>query len=54
MFHGAYAAALSSGMDIAERVRFAAAAAALKAMQPGGAMGTPDQATVQAFLKNQE
>lgn len=54
VFHGAYAAALSTDMPLLERVRFSAAAAALKATQPGGAMGTPDQATVEAFLLNQK
>ena len=54
VFHGAYAAALSRGLGLTRRVRFAAAAAALKATQPGGAMGTPDQATVQAFLIDQQ
>jgi sulfofructose kinase len=53
VFHGAYAAALSTEMPLPERVRFAAAAAALKATQPGGAMGTPDKTTVEAFLKDQ-
>ena len=37
VFHGAYAAALARGMQADDRVRFAAAAAALKAGQSGGA-----------------
>ena len=37
VFHGAYAAALGRGMGAAERIRFAAAAAALKATKAGGA-----------------
>jgi sugar/nucleoside kinase (ribokinase family) len=36
VFHGAYAAALARGMGASERIRFAAAAAALKAAQSGG------------------
>jgi sugar/nucleoside kinase (ribokinase family) len=37
VFHGAYAAALARGMSAPDRIRFAAAAAALKASQSGGA-----------------
>ncbi len=51
VFHGAYAAGLVFGMHIAERVRFAAAAAAIKATQPGGQLGIPDRATVESFLR---
>jgi len=36
VFHGAYAVALARGMSAAESIRFAAAAAALKAGQAGG------------------
>ncbi|HTA29009.1 MAG TPA: PfkB family carbohydrate kinase [Candidatus Cybelea sp.] len=39
VFHGAYAAALARGMSAPDRIRFAAAAAALKATQSGGAQG---------------
>jgi len=35
VFHGAYVAALARGDSLKERIRFAAAAAALKATQPG-------------------
>lgn len=51
VFHGAYAAALNWGMPIADRVRFASAAAALKATQPGGRQGIPTRAQVEAFLR---
>jgi sulfofructose kinase len=51
VFHGAYAAALVRGLDLHERVRFAAAAAALKATQRGGQAGIPSRAAVEAFLK---
>jgi sugar/nucleoside kinase (ribokinase family) len=50
VFHGAYAAALLSGMSIPESIRFAAAAAAIKATRPGGQLGIADRATVEQFL----
>ena len=50
VFHGAYAAALAKGMPAAERIRFASAAAALKATQRGGQAGAPALAQVNAFL----
>jgi ribokinase len=53
VFHGAYAAALVGGLDLPARVRFAAAAAALKATRPGGQAGSPTRAAVEAFLKEQ-
>lgn len=50
VFHGAYAAALAAGLEIDERLRFAAAAAALKAARRGGQFGIPDRAAVMSFL----
>jgi sulfofructose kinase len=50
VFHGAYAAALARGLELEERLRFAAAAAALKAMQPGAQRGIPTRAAVEVFL----
>jgi sulfofructose kinase len=50
VFHGAYAAALVKGWHVAECVRFASAAAALKAMRPGGQRGSPRWEEVAAFL----
>jgi len=50
VFHGAYAAGLAWGMELAERIRFAAAAAALKATEPGGQAGIPLRAVVEKFL----
>ncbi len=50
VFHGAYAAALTWGLSLDERVRFASATAALKATQPGGRKGIPTRAAVEAFL----
>jgi len=53
VFHGAYAAALLTGSPPPEAIRFAAAAAALKATRPGGQLGIPDRAAVERFLANQ-
>ncbi|MCC6445804.1 MAG: hypothetical protein IT210_20410 [Armatimonadetes bacterium] len=51
VFHGAYASALARGLPIQERLRFASAAAALKATRQGGQAGIPNRATVEDFLK---
>ncbi len=50
VFHGAYAAALARGSSLAERLRFAAAAAALKAANAE----TPRLAAVEQFLKSKK
>jgi ribokinase len=50
VFHGAYCAALAFGLPLGGRVRFAAAAAALKALQPGGA-GAPSREAVEELLR---
>ncbi len=50
VFHGAYCAALVKGMNAAERIRFASAAAALKATQPGGQAGAPTLERTLRFL----
>jgi len=50
VFHGAYAAALLSGMAIPAVIAFASAAAAIKATRPGGQLGIPERATVERFL----
>jgi sulfofructose kinase len=52
VFHGAYAAALAEGMATAARMRFASAAAALKATRPGGQQGIPRRAEVEAFMRH--
>jgi len=41
IFHGAYAAGLARGLEVEERLRLAAATAALKATRRGGQAGTP-------------
>ncbi len=51
VFHGAYAVALVRGQGVSERVRFASAAAALKATRAGGQAGAPRLADVEQFLK---
>ena len=53
VFHGAYCAALAKGMSASERIRFASAAAALKATQRGGQAGAPTLAQALAFLQAQ-
>jgi sugar/nucleoside kinase (ribokinase family) len=50
VFHGAYASALVRGLDVPDVIRFASAAAALKAMQRGGQAGIPTRAAVESFL----
>ena len=53
VFHGAYAFALARGMGLEERIRFAAATAALKATRTGGQAGIPSLAAVRRFLNNE-
>lgn len=52
VFHGAYAAALVRGMGLAERVRYASGAAALKATRSGGQAGCPKAGELRRFLQN--
>lgn len=51
VFHGAYAAALARGLPVQERIRFAAATAALKATGHGGQASIPSRAVVEEFLR---
>ncbi|HUJ76313.1 MAG TPA: PfkB family carbohydrate kinase [bacterium] len=51
VFHGAYAAALSEGKPMGERMRTASAVAALKARKPGGQLGIPRREEADAFLR---
>ncbi|MGO9410556.1 MAG: PfkB family carbohydrate kinase [Spirochaetia bacterium] len=51
VFHGAYAAALSEGGAMQDRVRMASAVAALKATQSGGQQGIPIRAVTDRFLQ---
>jgi sulfofructose kinase len=50
VFHGAYALAIAEGRPIAEAMRFASAAAAIKCSRRGGRSGAPTRAEVEAFL----
>ncbi len=52
IFHGAYACELARGESLANRVRFASAAAALKATRRGVQSGAPTRTEVEAFLRN--
>ena len=52
VFHGAYAAALARGLSAPDRIRFAAAAAALKAEKSGGAQrGIPSLARTMKLMR---
>jgi sugar/nucleoside kinase (ribokinase family) len=51
VFHGAYASALARGLELDARIRFAAAAAALKATCRGGQAGIPKRPVVEEFLR---
>jgi sulfofructose kinase len=51
VFHGAYASALARSLGLEDRIRFASAAAALKATQPGGQLGIPNRAAVESLLQ---
>ncbi len=52
VFHGAYAAGLTRGMPLVDRIRFASAAAALKATQCGGQAGIPTRVAVEEWLQS--
>lgn len=51
VFHGAYAASLAFGMDLQVRIKFATAAAAIKATRHGGQKGIPTRTEVEEFLQ---
>jgi len=53
VFHGAYAAALARGLSAPDRIRFAAAAAALKAGKSGGAQhGIPSLTRTMRLMRS--
>jgi sugar/nucleoside kinase (ribokinase family) len=51
VFHGAYAAAMVWEYPAPAALRFASAAAAIKASRPAGQAGIPNRAEVEAFLE---
>ena len=51
VFHGVYAAGLVKGWNPSERIRRAAAAAALKTLKPGSQAGAPTLAELETFLR---
>jgi sulfofructose kinase len=52
VFHGAYALVVAEGGTVAQAMRFASAAAAIKCTRPGGRKGAPTRGEVEAFLEN--
>lgn len=54
VFHGAYAVTLVRGYDVAARIRFASAAAALRATRSPGQDGIPTWDAVQRFLQERQ
>jgi len=53
VFHGAYALAIGARLEAADAMSFAAAAAALKCIRPGGRAGIPSLEDCLAFQRNQ-
>lgn len=51
VFHGAYASALARGVNLNDRMHFAAATAAIKATRRGGQAGIPSRAEVERFIE---
>lgn len=51
VFHGVYASALARELPVRECIRRASAAAAIKAMSPGGQAGIPTRAQLEEFLR---
>lgn len=51
VFHGAFALALARRLPVADGMRLAAAAAALKCTRPGGRRGIPTRPALDRFLK---
>ncbi len=54
VFHGAYATALAEGKPLEARIRFASAAAGLKATKPGAQTSIPSRREVEKFLSRME
>lgn len=49
VFHGVYASELARGLPVRECIRHASAAAAIKAMSPGGQSGIPTRVQLEEF-----
>jgi sulfofructose kinase len=54
VFHGAFALAILEGKGIEAAARFACAAASLKCTRPGGRLGCPTRAQVDAMCAAQQ
>lgn len=54
VFHGTYAWSLSQDWSIAQRLKFASAAAAIKATRRGGQPALPTRNEIEEFLKKRE
>jgi sulfofructose kinase len=54
IFHAAFALAMAEGQSEIVALRFASATAAIKCTRPGGGLGAPRRAEVEAFLERQE
>jgi ribokinase len=52
-FHGVYVATLFLGMPLPDRIRYAAAAAAINATCAGAQRGIPTRAGIESFLAKQ-
>jgi len=53
VFHGCLALAIAEGRPLADAIRFASAAAALKCLRFGGRLGAPTRAETLAFLERE-
>jgi len=52
VYHGSYLFGISRGWDIAHKMKFAAAAAALKCTRPGARSGIPTRRAATTFMNN--
>ena len=52
VYHGSYLYGIHKGWELETKMRFAAAAAALKCLKPGARMGIPTLRQAMAFMKN--
>jgi len=52
VYHGAYLFGIQQGWDLAQKMKFASAAAALKCLRPGARLGIPTLRQTLSFMKN--